>query len=133
MTNTKGTFGPKAMFNFWLLRTFMYLLITPIPTLVCAFLLSTIGIMPSIIGASMHILLINSLPIGILFCVGIIWLSLKTLRCKRCRSNLALQAIGKGLVDGYYTTWPVQCKHCRTASKVTIKTSGSNHGAGGAP
>ncbi len=131
MTNKKRTWGPKTMFRFWLFRTIMYLITTPFLTMLLAALLMKTEVIPTIDGTSFNAFLINVLPICAFFAVGVIWLSLKTLRCRHCGSHMALRVTEKGVVDGYYTTWPARCKFCNKNSSVKIKTTGSNSGGGG--
>jgi len=126
MTNEKRTFGPRAMFRFWLFRTGIYLIATPILTIFIALLLIHIGVVPTILGSSSSAFLLNILPIGALLFVVITWFSLKTLRCKHCGSHLAIRATDRGVTNGHYTTWPVRCKLCNTNSSIKIKTTGAN-------
>ena len=130
MTIKNLTWGPKAMFRFWLVRTVMYIGATPIFTMLIAFPLSKIGLTPPIGGTSVNTLLIDVAPIGAFVIVVIIWLNLKTLRCEHCGSHRALRATDKGIIDGYYTTWPTRCKFCNKSSSVKIKTAGNNSGGG---
>jgi len=108
----------------------MYLGATPFFTMLIAFLLSKIGFMPPIGGTSVNALLINVAPIAAFVIVVIIWLNLKTLRCKHCGSHRALRVTDKGVIDGYYTTWPARCKFCNKNSAIIIKTTGSGGGGG---
>ena len=131
MTNKKLSWGPKAMFRFWLARTVGYLIMAPFLTMLIAALLMKIEVVPTIGGASFSAFLFSVLPICAFFVVGIIWFSLKTLRCRHCGSHMALRVTDKGVINGYYTTWPARCKFCSKSSLVKIKTTGSNSTGGG--